>query len=41
MSGLGRKRAFWKNNAFWIVGMPTILVAVVFLMAMIARALGH
>lgn len=40
MTGLVRKKAFWKNNAFWIVGMPTLLVAVVFVAAMLARALG-
>lgn len=41
MSSLARKKAFWKNNAFWIVGMPTILVAFVFVVAMIARAFGN
>lgn len=34
-------RPFWRNNAFWIVVMPTSLVALVFLLAMITRALGH
>ena len=38
-----RKRAmkpFWETNAFWFVGLPTSLIAVVFLLGMIAQALG-
>jgi hypothetical protein len=34
-------KPFWKTNAFWFVGMPTSLVAVVFLLALIAQALGR
>jgi hypothetical protein len=34
------ERAFWKNNAFWVVVMPTTLVAVVFVLAIVANALG-
>lgn len=34
------KKAFWRNNAFWIVVMPTSLVALVFIMAMITNAVG-
>jgi len=30
----------WKTNAFWFVGLPTSLVAFVFVLAMIAQALG-
>ncbi len=42
----GRKYAraikpFWKDDAFWIVLLPTSLVAVVFLLGMIAKALGQ
>jgi hypothetical protein len=33
-------KPFWKRDAFWIVGMPTSLVGLVFLMAMIASAAG-
>jgi hypothetical protein len=33
-------KPFWKNDAFWIVMMPTSLVAVVFLLGMISNALG-
>jgi len=33
-------KAFWKNNAFWIVVMPTSLVALVFILAMIAQAVS-
>jgi hypothetical protein len=44
-AGIGRRtsaiRPFWKNNAFWIVVMPTSLVAVVFLLAMITQALAQ
>ena len=41
MSTRARKNEFWKTNAFWIVGIPTALIAVMFLLAMIASALGH
>jgi len=41
MSAVERKRPFWKHDAFWFVGMPTALIAVVFLVALIARALGQ
>jgi hypothetical protein len=34
-------KPFWKDDAFWIVLMPTSLVAVVFLLGMIAKALGN
>jgi hypothetical protein len=34
-------RAFWKNNAFWIVVMPTSLVAFVFVLGMITKAAGQ
>ena len=34
------KRAFWKNNAFWIVLMPTSLVALVFILGMLTIAVG-
>jgi hypothetical protein len=34
-------RPFWKNNAFWIVVMPTSLVAAVFLLGMITEAFGQ
>jgi hypothetical protein len=42
----GRSRApaikpFWRNNAFWIVVMPTSLVALVFLLAMITKVFGQ
>jgi len=30
----------WKTDAFWFVGLPTSLVAFVFVLAMIAQALG-
>jgi hypothetical protein len=40
MIALAGKKAFWKNNAFWIVVMPTVLVGFVFLVAFIAKALG-
>ena len=40
MSTFAGERAFWKNNAFWVVVMPTTLVAFVFLLGMIASALG-
>ncbi|MGB3427252.1 MAG: hypothetical protein WBA53_03665 [Burkholderiaceae bacterium] len=33
-------KPFWKNDAFWIVMVPTSLVAVVFLLGMISNALG-
>jgi hypothetical protein len=41
MGTVARKKAFWKADAFWFVGMPTILVAVVFLVAFIASAIGR
>ncbi len=41
MSTVTRKKAFWRNDAFWFVGMPTILVAVVFLLGVITRVLGQ
>jgi hypothetical protein len=34
------KRAFWQNNAFWIVVLPTSLVAIVFILGMVAQAVG-
>lgn len=34
-------KPFWETNAFWFVVMPTSLVAVVFLLGMIANALGQ
>ena len=34
-------KPFWETNAFWFVGMPTSLVALVVLLAMIAQALGQ
>jgi hypothetical protein len=34
-------RAFWKNNAFWFVVMPTSLVALVFVLGMIVKAVGQ
>jgi hypothetical protein len=44
-AGSGRRtrstEPFWETNAFWFVGMPTILVALVFLLGMIAEALGQ
>jgi hypothetical protein len=44
-AGSGRRaratRPFWETNAFWFVGMPTSLVALVFLLAMIAQALSQ
>jgi len=33
-------KAFWRNNAFWVVVMPTSLVALVFILAMITQAVG-
>jgi hypothetical protein len=41
MKAFAGERAFWKNNAFWVVVMPTSLVALVFLLAMIAKAYGQ
>lgn len=38
--GAPAKRAFWRNNAFWIVVMPTSLVALVFVLAFIANVVG-
>jgi flagellar biosynthesis/type III secretory pathway M-ring protein FliF/YscJ len=40
MIALAGKKAFWKNNAFWIVVMPTVLVGFVFLVAFVAKAVG-
>ncbi len=40
MSTLAGEKAFWKNNAFWLVVMPTSLVGFVFVLGMIAQALG-
>jgi len=40
MGTVARKKPFWKADAFWFVGMPTFLVALVFLVAFIARAFG-
>lgn len=40
MSAVARKKPFWKTDAFWFVGMPTILIAVVFLLAAIAKVAG-
>jgi len=44
-AGSGRRmrpmKPFWETNAFWFVGMPTTLVALVFLLGMIAQALGQ
>ena len=34
-------KPFWETNAFWFVGMPTSLVGLVFLLGMIAEALGR
>ena len=34
-------KAFWKNNAFWFVVMPTSLVALVFIVGMITKAIGQ
>ena len=45
LAGSGRRtramKPFWETNAFWFVGMPTSLVALVFLLGMIAQALGQ
>ena len=44
-AGSGRRtrwvKPFWETNAFWFVGMPTSLVALVFFLGMIAQALGQ
>ena len=44
-AGNGRRtrgmKPFWETNAFWFVGMPTSLVALVFLLGMIAQAVGQ
>ena len=44
-AGSGRhapaKKAFWRNNAFWVVVMPTSLVALVFVLGMITKAAGQ
>ena len=34
-------KAFWRNNAFWFVVMPTSLVALVFVLGMITKAIGQ
>ena len=34
-------KAFWRNNAFWFVVMPTSLVALVFVLGMITKAMGQ
>lgn len=41
-ASVGRRRTsarkpFWKHDAFWFVGLPTGLVALVFLLAIIVR----
>ena len=40
MNAFAGKKAFWRNNAFWVVVMPTSLVGLVFLLAMIANVAG-
>ena len=40
MNAFAGEKAFWRNNAFWVVVMPTSLVGLVFLMAMIANVLS-
>ena len=44
-AGSGRhapaNKAFWRNNAFWFVVMPTSLVALVFVLGMITKAIGQ
>jgi hypothetical protein len=44
-AGSGRRapagKAFWRNNAFWLVVMPTSLVALVFVLGMITKAMGQ
>jgi hypothetical protein len=35
------RKVFWKKDGFWFVVMPTSLVALVFLFAMVARASGY
>jgi hypothetical protein len=35
------RKPFWQTNAFWFVGMPTTLVGFVFLLGIIAEALGR
>ena len=34
-------KTFWRNNAFWFVVMPTSLVALVFVLGMITKAMGQ
>ncbi len=41
MNTVARRKPFWKIDAFWFVGMPTMLVGVAFLAALIAKALGQ
>lgn len=40
MSLIERRKPFWKHDAFWFVGMPTVLVGGLFLVALLARAFG-
>lgn len=44
LAGSGRRararKPFWQTNAFWFVGMPTTLVGLVFMLGIIAQALG-
>jgi hypothetical protein len=41
MSTVARTKPFWKTDAFWLVVMPTALVAIPMCFALIAKALGH
>jgi hypothetical protein len=41
MGTVARKKAFWKADAFWFVGLPTLLIAAVFLVAFLATAFGR
>jgi hypothetical protein len=41
MSTQARTKAFWKKDAFWFVALPTGLVAALFLLAILTRALGQ
>jgi hypothetical protein len=40
MAAFALKRPFWKRDAFWIVVLPTSLVALVFMLGFIASAAG-
>ncbi len=40
MSTVAGGKPFWKRDAFWFVGVPTILIVVVFLGAVITRLVG-